>query len=191
VEKLTRGQKKIIAEAKEIARHTKLNLDGFGEVESAYLNTHLRLAIRSMVIAHIVNRYTLTDEILSDVIAKYFFRVPKKRFHFGRLWKTKKFRIFVHHLLDEMYLMKKADLVHAIKPIPREVRDHINRLNALRNALAHSFFPENRKEHRKNRKVLYKGIDIFTLKGIELFDEDWHPAWTQIARRIFPGWRDS
>jgi hypothetical protein len=110
------------------------------------------------------------------VVAKYFFTVPKKKLHFGKLWRTKKFRIFVHHMLDEMYLMKKADIVHAIKPIPRDVRDHLNKLNALRNALAHSFFPENRRENRKTKKVLYAGVDIFTYEGVERFEDDWQAS---------------
>jgi hypothetical protein len=188
----TRRQRKLISEAKEIAAVTKTNFADFDEdIDPDYLSVHLKLAIRNMVIAHVITRYTLMDEILSDVVAKYFFTVPKKKLHFGKLWRTKKFRIFVHHMLDEMYLMKKADIVHAIKPIPRDVRDHLNKLNALRNALAHSFFPENRRENRKTKKVLYAGVDIFTYEGIERFEDDWHPAFTKLAKRVYIGWKDT
>jgi hypothetical protein len=58
------------------------------------------------------------------------------------------------------------DVVHAIKPLPSDVRKAIQKINAVRNAFAHSFFPENRKEHRKNKKVLYGGTDIRTQQGL-------------------------
>jgi hypothetical protein len=80
---------------------------------------------------------------------------------------------FTHHILDEMYLLKKMELVHAIDPLPSEVIKTIRKVNALRNAFAHSFFPENRKEHRKHKKVLYSGKDIHTHEGLELFLNDW------------------
>src|SRR5215510_13564745 len=54
-----------------------------------------------------------------------------------------------------MYLLKKMDVVHAIKPLPSDVIKAIRKINAVRNAFAHSLFPENRKEHRKNKQVLY------------------------------------
>jgi hypothetical protein len=50
---------------------------------------HLKLAINNMVIAEIVTRYTLLDEVLSHIIAKYFFKPPKVNIHFGKLWRTK------------------------------------------------------------------------------------------------------
>jgi hypothetical protein len=124
-----------------------------------------------MVIAQMVTCYTLLDEILSDLIVRYFFKQPKKRLHFGKLWRTKKFQTFNHHILDEMYLLKKMELVHAIDPLPSEVIKFIRKVNALRNAFAHSFFPENRKEHRKNKKVLYSGKDIHTHEVIGAFPE--------------------
>src|SRR5262245_18375019 len=85
----------------------------------------MKLAINRMVIGEVVSWYTLLDERLSDVMCHYFFKLPAKDFHYGKLWRTKKFRIFVHYLLDEMYLLKKMELVHAIKPLPRNVRSII------------------------------------------------------------------
>jgi hypothetical protein len=141
-----------------------------------------------MIIADVVTRYTLLDEILSDLIARYFFKLPRKQSHFGKLWRTKKFQTFTHHILEEMYLLKKMDIVHAIDPLPSEVTKTIRKVNALRNALAHSFFPENRKEYRENKKVRYSGKDIRTHEGLELFLNDWHPARTYLARRAFGQW---
>jgi hypothetical protein len=78
---------------------------------------------------------------------------------------------------------KKMALVHAIKPLSKDVTSAIHRVNTIRNAFAHSFFPENRKEHRKNKKVLYNGKDIRTYEGIETFIDDAHTAFNYLARR--------
>ncbi|MEZ2144936.1 hypothetical protein AAE026_21990 [Bradyrhizobium sp. DN5] len=73
--RFTPHQQRLISEAREIAAITKTNFADFDEeIDRDYLGVHIKLAIRNMVIAHIVTRYTLMDEILSDVIAKYFFQ---------------------------------------------------------------------------------------------------------------------
>jgi len=127
-----------------------------------------------------VIRYTLLDEILADLIARYFFQ----RADFPKLWRTKKFSTFVHHVLDEMYLLKKMDVVHAIKPLSSNVRKAIRKINAVRNAFAHSLFPENRKEHRENKKVLYGDRDIRTHEGLKNFLVDYHLAFNYLERRF-------
>jgi hypothetical protein len=154
---LTRRQRELFKEAEAVAALTKLNYHMIEEADPKARILLLRIAINNMVIAETVTRYTFLDEILSDLIACYFFKLPKGQLHFGKLWRTKKFQTFAHHILDEMYLLKKMALVHAIDPVPSGVRKTIEKVNALRNAFAHSFFPENRKEHCKNKKVLYNG----------------------------------
>jgi hypothetical protein len=52
--------------------------------------------------------------------------------------------------------------------VPKTIAADIDRLNALRNAVAHSFFPENVKKSRAE----WKGKSIFTLEGIERFSND-------------------
>jgi hypothetical protein len=76
-----------------------------------------------------------------------------------------------------MYLLKKMSLVHAINPLPADVRKAIRKINDVRNALAHSFFPENRKEYRKHKgKVPYGGKDIWTLEGLKKVVSDYRTA---------------
>jgi hypothetical protein len=104
-------------------------------------------------------------------------------------WRQKKFRVFVHFMLDEMYLLRKMQMVHAIRPLPKEVRRTIEKVNAIRNGMAHSFFPENRKEHHKIGKVLYDGKDIRTTEGLQKFKEDCGEAYYYIQRRAFRRWR--
>jgi hypothetical protein len=102
---------------------------------------------------------------------------------------AKKFRVFVHFMLDEMYLLKKMQLVHAIRPLPKDVRRTIERVNAIRNAMAHSFFPENRREYHPVGKVLYDGKDIRTSDGLRQFKDDCHEAYDYIAKRVYRQWR--
>lgn len=79
-------------------------------------------------------------------------------------------------------------MVHAIRALPKEVRETIAKVNAIRNTMAHSFFPENRKEHMKTGKVLYSGSDIRTVDGLQQFKDDCHAAYSVIARRVHRVW---
>jgi hypothetical protein len=38
--------------------------------------------------------------------------------------------------------------------------------------VSHSFFPMNKREFRRTGIATYKGKDIFTLEGVELFSDD-------------------
>ncbi len=84
------------------------------------------------------------------------------------MWKTQKFRTFNYHVLEELSLLKKLTFVKSILKTPKSVVNNIQRINALRNGLAHAFFPEN----LKALKPVYKGKSIFTLEGIKLFKDD-------------------
>lgn len=60
---------------------------------------------------------------------------------FIELWKTKLFKLFNYHVLEELSLMAKLRFVKSISKVPKSVAADIERLNALRNGLAHAFFP--------------------------------------------------
>jgi hypothetical protein len=177
---LTKRQQALFTEAEAIAKLTSLDFHRVKDTRIGDPDLALQIAIHKMVISEVVLRYTLLDEILADLIAKYFFDSSD----FPKLWRTKKFSTFVHHVLDEMYLLKKMDVVHAIKPLPSDVMKAIRKVNAVRNAFAHSLFPENRKEHRKNKKVLYGDKDIRTNEGSKNFLADYRVAFTYLERRF-------
>jgi hypothetical protein len=69
-----------------------------------------------------------------------------------------------------MYPLEKLRLVRAFRQLPRGVVSDIQGLNALRNGLAHAFFPEN----LKKAKPVWKGRDIFSLEGLTAFEADMH-----------------
>jgi hypothetical protein len=115
--------------------------------------------------------YTLIDEFLANRICRYFF--GRKR-SFPELWRTKRFQLFNHHVIEQLSLLEKHRLAKAIRSLPKPVSRDIEALNILRNGLAHSFFPEN----LKSAKPIWKGKDIFTLEGITQLDTDMQALFT-------------
>ena len=81
---LTGRQRELFKEAEAVAALTKLNYHMIEEADPEARILLLRIAINNMVIAETVTRYTLLDEILSDIIARYFFKVPRSA-RFGPL----------------------------------------------------------------------------------------------------------
>ncbi len=124
-----------------------------------------------LIRSYIIYQYTFIDEYLTDIICNFYFQRPKEP-NYGKLWKTKRFRIFVHSLMDETFLLKKLTIVEAIKDVPVEVSNAIKRINDIRNAMAHSLFPENRRRYMTKKTVTYRGSHLFSLEGIEKFHDD-------------------
>jgi hypothetical protein len=166
---LTKAQKRLYAEADKIAKLTMVDFWNIGRQPGKSRRAFLQVAIHQMVVAEVVTRYTLLDEILSQLICVYYFGRRKKSW---KLWKRQNYRVFVHFILDEMYLLKKMAFVHEVEPLPKGVRSILHKVNSLRNVVAHSFFPENRKEYRDIGKVLYDGRDIRTSDGMAKFIQD-------------------
>jgi hypothetical protein len=143
------------------------------------------VAINKMVTAHVVSRYTLMDQVLADTIFTYFFNgePPSQRFESG--WSAEAHRIFSHHILDEIFLLKKLAIVHAIRPVPSDTTAIIQKVNGLRNAIAHSFIPESRKEYKASGKLLYANLDIRTPPGLNKFDADVDSALDYLYARAY------
>jgi hypothetical protein len=125
----------------------------------------LELAKRQIVLSEVVRTYTLVDEYLNTAMCHYFFG---KQRGFIRLWRTKRFQVFNYHVIEELSLLQKLRFVQAVRKIPNRVKEAIERLNALRNGLAHAFFPENLRRSQPR----YRGKDIFSLEGTRIFQED-------------------
>jgi hypothetical protein len=132
----------------------------------------LQLVKRALINQEIILQYTLIDEYLSDIICNYYFRRRKNEVTYRRLWREEKFQIFNHFIIEEAYFLQKLRIVHAIEEVPSEHRNSMEAINALRNAIAHSFFPENRRQYKKHnirniRRWIYDGEGIYTKDGVE------------------------
>jgi hypothetical protein len=141
-----------------------IDYGNIGDYDGEARTTYLRLMRDQIVRGFVVLKYTLIDELLGSEICRYLFG----RRGFIQLWRTQRFRTFNHYILEELFLLQKLRLVKSIRKIPKEVAADVERINALRNGLAHAFFPENL---RKSRPV-WKGKNIFSVEGFELFAED-------------------
>jgi hypothetical protein len=185
---LTRKEKKLQNEIKKIAAAIYMdvawNIDNYSR-ESR--KVRLEIMRDRLIRSEVISRYTLIDEYLSMIICNYYFRrkAMKENMTYRQLWKKKQFRIFVHYLLDQTFLLKKMELVHAFDALPENVQNAIRRINTVRNAVAHSLFPQNLRRYMPHGKVIYNGVDLFTLDGIEKFKEDFYLVDDFLLTRAF------
>jgi hypothetical protein len=163
--RLTKLQKRLLAEVANITKCARLDYDNILDYDEGERTPRLRLMKNQIVRSQVIADYTFIDEMLGVAICHYFF--GKKR-GFIKLWKTKKFKNFNYYILEVLSITEKLRLVKAIHSVPRSVAADIEAINALRNGLAHAFFPEN----LRSSKPVYKGKDIFTEGGLERFIED-------------------
>src|SRR5262249_6325969 len=110
-----------------------------------------------LIRGHVTFLYSLVDELLTVAIWSYYFPAEPRWVNrpYAQLWRIKQFRTFNHYLMEETFLRKKLNLVDAIRKIPKDVSSAISRINDVRNALAHTFFPEERRIHLAQKKVMY------------------------------------
>jgi hypothetical protein len=141
-----------------------MDYDNILQYRSDVRTTRLQLIRDRLMRSQVIYWYTYIDELLSHRIIKLYFPVRRG----PRLWKTKRFRIFNHHVLEELSLLQKVRFARAVKDIPRRVVAIIEQLNMVRNGLAHAFFPQN----LKRSKPIWGGKDLFTLEGAKLMKAD-------------------
>jgi hypothetical protein len=183
--RLTRKQVKLKSEIDAIAAIAGSDHRMIEHYEPARRTTKLVSMKDQLVRGRVIMRYTQLDELLSCVITKAYFPTTKRPSDHKRLWRTKRFRVFAHHILDGLYLLNKLRLVHDLRPVASEARDIVEKLNSVRNALAHSFYPENRFQYRKHKKVLWLGQDIFSFTGLTVFDLQCQQAVDYFYHRAF------
>jgi hypothetical protein len=172
---LTPSQQAQINELQEIS---KLVCVDFWNVENTkddddVKDILLELARDRLIRSDIVYSYVLVDELLCELIARYFFDPTKSSIE---LWETPQFKMFNYHVLEGMPLLRKLALVKECNDIPRPIEEIIALTNMVRNAVAHSFFPMNKRDFKRSGKVTYEGKDIFTVEGLKIFNDDVNKA---------------
>jgi hypothetical protein len=170
---LTRTQKRLLKDLDKIMSVAGLDYWNILDRDPEY-DPHrtivLQSIMREIVRGEVVSQYTLIDEQLGSKICRYMFDNRK----FMRLWKTKKFERFNYFILEKMSLLEKLAFVKDVYIMPRAIAADIEKINSIRNSVAHAFFPENLRAHRTKRGSAfrkltgprYKGIDIFTFDGL-------------------------
>jgi len=180
---LTWHQRRLLREIGQIANIAKVD---YPQIQKAYepdeRTTILHVMKDKIVRGDVVVKYTVLDEFLTDIICDYYF--DRNEPDYGRLWKTKRFRVFVHYIMDEIYMLKKLTIVHAIRAVPKDVRSAITRINDVRNDLAHSFFPQQRRRYVRGKQVTYDGVRLFTTEGMTRFTKDFDLAYEYLRKRV-------
>jgi hypothetical protein len=178
--KLTRKQRALIEELRHLTSTLGLDPDKIvAEDAPEAVTTRLELAKDQIIRSAVVLKYVLMDEFLSAVICWHYF--GKKR-SFPQLWRTKRFKSFNYFIVERLYLLQKLDLVRGIHEVPKWVSSDLAALNELRNGIAHSFFPQNRR-----RKPEWKGQNVFTLSGCDRFLEDMQKLSDFFVERFWGG----
>jgi hypothetical protein len=184
-DRLTPKQQRLQREIEDIASIMAMDHWNILDYDPEARTIRLELVKNRLVRSDIIMKYTLIDEFLTVIIVRFYFPQRSKNATFRERWRTKKFRVFNHYLMDETYLLNKVKIVRAIDEIPSQIRGMIEGINALRNAVAHSFFPENRRQYASYKKVVYKGADVYTLAGVQRLSDDFDVVSNYLIKRAF------
>jgi|SRR5271155_2745392 len=176
VERLTEKQRRLTNELEEITKIVRVDYWNVLERKRAARTPVLEVMKRELIRGEVVGQYTLIDDLLSTELCKYF--LPGKSLI--KQWKTKRFRRFNYYIIERLYMTQKLAFLKDVYRVPRPITSKIEEINALRNALAHAFFPENLRAYqmkgrpapRKPIVVRYKGADLCTVEGVKTFVED-------------------
>jgi hypothetical protein len=162
---LTRSQKRKLAELKEFESLCRLDFRNIAEYGPGARTPILDNMRKQFVTSQIVFWYTYADELLNWLLRDHFLGRGKYR---RRLRRRKLNRTF-DLTLEELYLMQKLRLARQIWPrMPKRVRKTVENLNSIRNAVAHTFFPES----SSKSKPIFHGKSVFTLEGINELQQD-------------------
>src|SRR5262249_20457201 len=159
---LTKKQRALQEEVFHLLKWLRIAPD-LTEIDPALRTDCLTWAKRELIISAVLGQYLLMDEHLNNEMCREFF--PRRTY--SALWRTERFRAFNYYILERLFLVQKVQFVRTCIRLPRKIYKDILALNDLRNALAHSFFPENRRV-----KPEWKGTDIFSFAGVSQFVED-------------------
>jgi hypothetical protein len=187
-DRLTAKQRKLIAELKRIASIVRIDYWNIRDREKEARTPVLEVIRRELIRGEVIGQYTLIDDLLSTEVCSYF--LPGK--DLIKQWKTKKFRRFNYYVIEQLYMTQKLAFLKDVYDVPRDIASRIEEINALRNALAHAFFPENLRVYqmkgrpgpRKPAIVRYKGQNLFSVEGATAFVADCSTVTDFLLRRL-------
>lgn len=186
--RLTQRQRKLIGELEKIASIVRVDYWNIQDRERGARTPVLEVMKRELIRGEVIGQYTLIDDLLSTEVCLYF--LPGK--DLIKQWKTKKFRRFNYYVIERLYMTQKLAFLKDVYDVPKEIAGKIEEINALRNALAHAFFPENLRVYqmkgrpgpRKPVIVRYKGQDLFSIEGVTAFVEECSKVTDFLLRKL-------
>jgi hypothetical protein len=187
-DRLTAKQRSLIGELEKVASVVRIDYWNIRARERESRTPVLEVIKRELIRGEVIGQYTLIDDLLSTEVCLYF--LPGE--NLIKQWKTKKFRRFNYFVIERLYMTQKLAFLKDVYDIPKDIASRIEEINALRNALAHAFFPENlrvyqmkgRPRPRKPVIVRYKGHDLFSIEGVTAFVADCSAVTDFLLRRL-------
>ncbi len=164
---LSNYQRRALRQYERLLEAAALNPDrvlGFAEDDPAAVVPILRSMTDQVVRSEVVFEYTMIDMKLDSIVFQHFFGTGKRLIAARR---TRRFRT-LRLMLQNLYILQKLSIVRSFKAVPRPVVSKIAAINDLRNGLAHTFFVEDLSPSKRT----YKGVTIFSRKGLEAFRKD-------------------
>lgn len=178
MDRLTKRQRVLKRDIDQIVGLMGIEFDDIGFIGKEWRTAHLERVRDLLIRSAVVRDYALIDEYLDSLLCYYIFGTKKR---LVKLWKTKRFRNFNHFILERLYVPQKLDFAKAIqRGIPKRIESSMRKINDLRNALAHSFFPENRRQ----KPPLFEGHSIYTVEGFQLYWADTRKVDRYFHRRL-------
>lgn len=171
--------KKLVEELDSIFELLEINYRELSQTITDRKQARLHLqGIKNQVIrGQVIKDYTWIDEWLNMEIRDYLFPRGEPK----NIRRTKKFQNIEHYLLQELYPLQKLRFVTKFTKIPKPIVEIVNKVNILRNGLAHAFYPE---EFIKS-KPEYKGKNIFELEGLRFYMEDMWKVKNYVYKRWY------
>jgi hypothetical protein len=166
---LTKAQTRLCDEIEDVLRIGGYDWRNIEEMYEPAARLHqLQRIKQDLIRAKVIGDYVFADELLTVIIVAHFFPVR----NFPKRFKNKKMKTFMHFVMEELFMLRKLVLVREIRNFGRDMASIVSKLNSLRNAMAHSFVPEQRREFRNTRRVTYGDFDIYTAEGLHSYDAD-------------------
>lgn len=158
-----RKQNRLTREIQEILDNQDLNPEEVikDSEDQEEIDTRLEIAKDWLVRIVIISDYVMINEWLDVIIENYFFETARRN-------QIKRPRMFRQHILDRLSIHNKIELIDEFFKLRDSDRSFILALNGLRNALAHSFFPES----RRREKALYKKKSIYKIEVLRQYKSD-------------------
>lgn len=193
-DRLTPKQKALLAEVEEISEIVRVDYWNIHRRPREWRTSVLQVTKRELMRGELIGQYTLIDDILATELCRYFLPGGNQIAQ----WRTKKYRRFNYFVVERLYLTQKLAFLKDVYDVPKTISSTIEQINALRNAMAHAFFPENLRAYRmkgpraprKPIPVLYGGEDIFSAAGARKFVADCGTV-TQFLRKKLKRKRDT
>ncbi len=153
-----------------------------------YTFTNLEGQKRQLIRMMILESYLQIDAKMSILVTDFLFHhCQDKHEDMVKITNSKEYLVFTDKLLKEMPFIRKVVVIKGFIAVPSDITSNLNKINDLRNAIAHSLIPEN----LGNERVLYKGKKVFSLEGAKLFNKDVSKIMTYLQKHFVQAFKNN